>query len=115
VQFGDIALARILGEFHARIQIRHHLHVRNLGDDGPDFVDGLELGHIALPRIHLRCDGHVAELREPPAHIFDVLMHAENLLHHQHHGEWPPFVRHGAVGRDLLVRYRYFDLTGGQP
>src|SRR6188768_4087767 len=51
-------------------------------------------------------------LREAPAHILDVLVNAEDLLHDQYGRVRSRGRRFCAVGRDLTIRGRDLDLSG---
>ncbi len=88
------------------IEIAHHLCIRNLADDLCDDVVDLHVRHIALPRIEVGCDREVTELGQTAAHVLDVLVHAEDLLHHQHRRQ------SGLAGR-LRVIARDFAVAGG--
>ena len=86
-----------------------------LDDDlADDLVDVGHSGDVALARVELRRDRHVADLGEPPADVLDVLVHAEDLLHDEDERERPALRRHGAVGGDLAVLDRDLDLTRRQ-
>ena len=114
-EFARVALARGLGEGNGRVEIAHHLCVGNLGDHLLE--DGLvvrQLGDVALPRVKLHRDRHVALLGEPPAHILDVLVHAKDLLHDQNDWKRATRRRHRPVGRNAPVRRLDFDLAGGK-
>jgi uncharacterized membrane protein len=69
---------------------------------------------VALAREQFRRDREVAELGEAADDVLDVLVHAEDLLHHEHHRKPPARRRHGAVGRDFPVRHRDLHLAGGE-
>ena len=58
---------------------------------------------IAETRIERRRDGVIAGMREAAAEILDVLVHAEDFLHHQHHRRVRLAGRPRAIGRDLAV------------
>ena len=79
---------RRFGPAYRRIEVAHHLRVGHLADDLlDDLADVGQPGHVALPHEEIGRDGEVADLRKPPANVADVLVHAEDLLHHQHHRE----------------------------
>ena len=62
-----------------------------------------------------RRDGDRAALRETTADIADVLVHAEDLLHHQHHRQLRTTRRPRVVRRQRAVRDRYADLADIEP
>ena len=62
-----------------------------------------------------RRDGDRAALRETTADIADVLVHAEDLLHDQHHRQLRATRRPRVVRRQRAVRDRYADLAGIEP
>ena len=94
-ELGHVSFAGPLGPRDGRIKIRHHLLVGNLGDDlGDDLTNVLDLRDVPLPRIELGGDRQVAQLGEPPANVFDVLVDAEDLLHDQDDRERPALVGH---------------------
>ena len=98
-----------------RIEVRHDLRVRHLGDDIAH--QRLDIGHlrrIALASEKFRRDGDRAALRETTADIADVLVHAEDLLHHQHHRQLRAARRPRVVRRQRAIRDRYADLAGIQ-
>ena len=64
-----------------------------------------------MPRVKLRRHGQVAQLREPAADVFDVLVHAEDFLDDQHHRKRFSGLRHGAVDRDVPIRGWYGDFA----
>jgi hypothetical protein len=47
-----------------------------------------------------------------PAHVLDVLVHAEDLLHDQHRRQVPAAGGHGAVGRHLPVLHGDLHFAG---
>ena len=100
---------------HRGIEVRHHLRVRHLAHHVLDEArDVGVLGRIALPCIQLGRDREVTRLRKATADILDVLVHAEDLLHHQH-GRQPSLAgRCGAVGGHLAVRCGDLHFAGGQ-
>ena len=53
-------------------------------------------------------------LREPPANVLDVLMHAEDLLDDEDQRERPALRRHRAVGGISPSWTRDLHLTGGE-
>ena len=111
-----VALARSLGKGDGRVEIGHHLRVRHLRDDlGDDLLHVGDVGDAALPGIELRGDRHVALLGEAAAHIADVLVHAEDLLHDQDDGECALLCRPGAIGRNLPVGRGDAHLSGFKP
>ena len=59
--------------------------------------------------------GEVALPGEAPGDIGDVLVHAEDLAHHQHHRQAAATGRRGAVGRQGKATHRHADLTDLQP
>ncbi len=59
-------------------------------------------GIDAVPMKQMRRDGAVPDCREPPAHVDDVVVHAEGLLDHDH-GSSHRTVGNHLVGRDLPV------------
>ena len=98
-----------------RVEVRHDLRVRHLGDDIAH--QRLDIGHlrrIALASEKFRRDGDRAALRETTADIADVLVHAEDLLHHQHHRQLRAARRPRVVRRQRAIRDRYADLAGIQ-
>src|SRR5690606_10991343 len=110
-----VALAGRLGPGDGRVDVLHHLPVRHLGDDLADDRGAVgQLGHVALAGIELGRDGQVAELGEAAADILDVLVNAEDLLHHHDSGEGAALGRHGPVGRDVVVGYGNLDLARRQ-
>ena len=75
----------------------------------------VDLRDVALAGVELGRDGQVAELGEPAAEVLDVLVDAEDLLHHQDDRERPPARGHRPVGGDLAVGDRDLDLAGLEP
>lgn len=97
------------------IEIGHHLRIRYFAHHlGQNLVDVAHFGNVALTREQFRRNGQVAELGQPAAHIPDVLVHPENLLHHQYHRELATLGRLCEVGRDFAVRHRDFHLARQQ-
>src|SRR6185437_2010107 len=96
------------------VEVRHHLLVGNPGDDRADLVDARELGHVALPRVELGREREIAELREAPCDVLDVLMDAENLLHDEDDRQVAPVGGHRAIGRHVAVAHRNAHLTGDE-
>ena len=72
----------------------------------------VHLRHVALSRVEFRRNGEVAEFRELPAQVLDMLVYAEDLLDHEHGGERPTGRWHGAVGWNLASRDRNPDFAG---
>ena len=94
------------------VEVAHHLGVRHLAHHLlDDVLDVGDPGDVALAREQLRRDGEIADLGQPPADVPDVLVHAEDLLHHDHHRERPAGLRERMVGRDRAVARRQLDLA----
>src|SRR4029079_946679 len=69
------------------VQVVHDLFVGDLrGDLGDDLLAVGDLRDVTLAREQVGRDRQIAELREAPADVTDVLVHAEDLVHHQHDG-----------------------------
>ena len=87
-----------------RVEVAHDLRVGHLGDDRPDLVE--------LPSSTRRPGGDtapgaigaVAELGEPAAHVLDVLVHAEDFLHHQDQRTLVAAGRQGTIGGNRSSR-----------
>ncbi len=74
------------------------------GDDGlQQRRDVADLGRVALAVVQVGRDRAVAEPRQPPADVLDVLVQAEDLLHDQDQRQVLPALRHGAVDRQETV------------
>ena len=62
---------------------------------------------IALAEVEFGRDGVVADLGEAPAHVGDVLVHAEDLLHDQDgaeaRGRWPAWRDRPSISLPSLV------------
>ena len=88
-----------------------------LDDDLADQLGNLGVGlGIALAEVEFRRDGVVAGLGEAAAHVGDVGVHAEDLLHHQDGAEALAARRHGAIGVHVLaVLGLDLDRAGGEP
>jgi hypothetical protein len=74
------------GPCHTGIQISRHLRIGRFGHDllhQPLHVG--DLRRVALPREQIGRDREIAELREAPAQIPNVLVQAEDLVHDQQH------------------------------
>src|SRR6185503_11241176 len=63
-------------------------------------VAALEIAHEAVE--HRRRHGRIAERGQPVAHRSDVMIDAENLLHH-HHAAFDGALRVGAVSAELML------------
>jgi hypothetical protein len=91
------------GPCHTGIQISRHLRIGRFGHDllhQPLHVG--DLRRVALPREQIGRDREIAELREAPAQIPNVLVQAEDLVHDQQHRQlalW--FGARGPVGRNV--------------
>ncbi len=71
-----------LRKSHRRVEVGHHLLVRHFRDDlANDLLNVGHAGDAALAVIKLGGNRHVALLRQPPADVLEVLVHAENFLH----------------------------------
>ena len=115
-QLLGVRLPRGLGPCHRGVEIAHHLLVGNLRHHlGDDLAEVGHLGDVPLPGIQLGGHGEVTQLGEPTADVPDVLMHAENLLHHQHRGERAPLVGMGAISRNLSITHGNLHLARHQP
>src|SRR5262249_18412633 len=83
--------AGALGPGHGRVKIRHHLGVRNFGNDfREDLAEILDLRHIALPGVELGADGEITDLGKPAADVPDMFVQPEDLLDDEHRRERPP-------------------------
>jgi hypothetical protein len=91
-----------------------HLAVGHLGNDRADGADVGKRGDVALTHVELGGDGEMAELGEAPADVADVLVDAEDLLHHEHHREGTAGRRLGPVGGDHPVGDRDLHLAGDE-
>ena len=109
-----IGLARGPRPGDGGVEIGSHLRLRHLGHDLHDIVHIGHLGDIALAGIEGRGDGEIAGLGQAPADVLDMLMDAEDLLHHEDRGEGAALGGHGAVARDLAVGDRDLHLAHGQ-
>ena len=85
------------------IEIRHHLRIGDPGDDGTDLLDVRELRDVALARVEIGRDRHVARLGEAARDVLDVLVHAEDFLHHEDDRKALPAGGPRMVGRHLPV------------
>jgi hypothetical protein len=100
---------------HRGIQVRHHLTVGNeVHHLGEDFLIVGQLCDVALAVVEIDGDREIAELGEPAAHVLDVLVHAEDLLHHQHERQLAALLGHGAVGRNRPGHGLDADFAGGK-
>ena len=98
------------------LQVPPHLVVRHLADDAvQDRVHVAHLAGVAVPMQQLGCHGGIALLGEAPAHVADVLMHAEDLLGHDHQRERPRPLWPRGVGRQDAIVGRHGDRPLDQP
>src|SRR5277367_1466651 len=104
-----------LGEGDRRVEIAQNLRVGFLGHDvGHQLLHVLFRRRVALSCEQFGRDRVIAELGPAPTDILDVLVHAENLVDHQHGRKLSAAVRHRAIGGDVDVAGRKFDLAGDQ-
>ena len=85
--FGDVTAVGTR-PFHRAVQIRHHLRIRHFIDDfGNQFADFAVFGGVALACVQFAGNRQVTCFGKAAAGVGNVLVHAKNLLHHQHHRE----------------------------
>ena len=90
---------------HGSAHITQHLLVRGLADDvGKEIGDGGVLGRIALAMKTLGRDGHEALLGKAAADIFNVLVHAEDLVKNNDRGQTLFAFRLRKIAGKLIVR-----------
>jgi len=69
-----------------RVEVSHDLRVGRLRNDLANQLLHLRnLARVTLTREELRRDREVAQLGQAAAHAFDVLVRAEDLVHHEQH------------------------------
>ncbi len=75
------------------------------------------VGHlrkIALARVELGGDCHVAELGQAAGRLLDVFVHAEDFFDHENDREYAGAVRLRAVGWDVALERGDGDLAGDE-
>ena len=77
-------------------------------------VSPLAAAEAAVARVHLGGGGVVAQLGEAAAHVSSVLVHAEDLWHHQQHRVLARRGGYRAVGRNLAVSQGNAEFAGHQ-
>src|SRR5436190_12978391 len=107
-----VSLAGLFRPGHGRIEVVHHLLIRDLRHDLQNVRKRGQLRDISLAGIQLRRDCEVAELGEASADVLNVLVDAEYLLNHEDHWKVLPLLRRSAVSRHLAVLRRYFHFAG---
>jgi hypothetical protein len=96
-----------------RIEVRHHLRIRHPDNDFADQrVDVVVARRVALARVQLRRHREITRLGKAAAHVADVLVYAEDLLHHQDGGYVGRACRPREVRGDLPVAGRNLDARG---
>ncbi|KAG1200455.1 hypothetical protein G6F35_012371 [Rhizopus arrhizus] len=116
----DAQLVRIAAvsrrPFRGGVQVTLDLRIRHLADDlGLQLRDLGVLRRVALAREQFGRDGQIAQMGQPAAHVLDVLVHAENLGHHDHGRQILLALRRRTIGGHLAVRRGDVDLAGGEP
>jgi hypothetical protein len=101
---------------HGRVEVGQHLRIRRLGDNIlENRVDVGDLARIARAREELRRDREIAESREAPTDIGDVLVHPPDLGDHENRRKIAPGRGHGAIRDHGAVLGRNLHLAGGEP
>ena len=101
---GDRQLARldecgVLQERDGRADITHYLRIRGLSDDPDHRRHVAERGRVGDAHEESWGQGDVAQLGEPPAHIADIFMQAEDFADHDHRRKPTPGSGSGQIGR----------------
>ena len=102
-QFRCLCLARFFGPCDGRVEVRHDLCIGNRLDDFEDLLEVAQFRHVSLAGIQFRGDSEVSQLGQPAADVFDVLVNAEDLLHHQHDRKGPARRGHRPISRHLAI------------
>src|ERR1039458_3641127 len=88
--------------------------LRNLVYDGQDILDVGLARDVALTRIEVGRDCEVAPLREAEADILDVLVDAEDFMHHEDRREGPARGGHRAIGGNFAALDGNLHLVGDE-
>ena len=104
------------GPGDAGVEVAHHLRVGCLGHDLGDELGDLAIRlRIALAHEEFGRDGQVAGVREAARDVRDVLVHAKDLRHHEHHRQPLAAGRLGAVGGHREAADGDLHLAGDEP
>lgn len=102
--------AMLLRPVEAGVEVSHDLLVGNGENDLADLVDAVQSRDIALPYIQVRSDRKLAKLGEAADDILDMLVNAENFLHHQDDRMRTVSFGRRPVGGNVAVAGGYLDL-----